>query len=246
MRSCCPPDSWQSRRLIRRCLWRPRPGFDTGVETCSSSGVLEYTHIGDLTSEEVDRMRDVYQPLAESVRDLVDATIRTEVDAEEVATVKAQIDALTARLRANQIDGPFGVRYTTGGDRMAWGNPVIGVRNPIAPPLVIERDASGAAFTDFVMGAPYEGPPGYVHGGVSALVLDHLLGEAASDGEIPRFTGTITLRYLRTTQLGRLRAEAHIDRVEGVKTYVVGHLADEDGITVEAEGVFITPKWARA
>jgi acyl-coenzyme A thioesterase PaaI-like protein len=208
--------------------------------------VLEYTHIGDLTSEEVDRMRNVYQPLAESVRDLVDATIRTEVDAEEVATVKAQIDALTARLRANQIDGPFGVRYTTGGDRMAWGNPVIGVRNPIAPPLVIERDASGAAFTDFVMGAPYEGPPGYVHGGVSALVLDHLLGEAASDGEIPRFTGTITLRYLRTTQLGRLRAEAHIDRVEGVKTYVVGHLADEDGITVEAEGVFITPKWARA
>jgi acyl-coenzyme A thioesterase PaaI-like protein len=208
--------------------------------------VLEYTHIGDLTSEEVDRMRDVYQPLAESVRDLVDATIRTEVDAEEVATVKAQVDALTAWLRANQIDGPFGVRYTTGGDRMAWGNPVIGVRNPIAPPLVIERDASGAAFTDFVMGAPYEGPPGYVHGGVSALVLDHLLGEAASDGEIPRFTGTITLRYLRTTQLGRLRAEAHIDRVEGVKTYVVGHLADEDGITVEAEGVFITPKWARA
>ena len=207
--------------------------------------MLEYTHIGDLSSEEVDRLRAVYQPLADSVRELVDATIRTEVDAEEVAAVKAQVDASTARLRAKQIDGPFGVRYTTGGDRMAWGNPVIGARNPIAPPLVIERDASGAAFTDFVMGAPYEGPPGFLHGGVSALVLDHVLGEAASDGEIPRFTGTITLRYLRTTQLGRLHAEAHIDRTEGVKTYVVGHLADEDGITVEAEGVFITPRWAR-
>ncbi len=207
--------------------------------------MLEYTHIGDLTSEEVDRLRAVYQPLADSVRELVDATIRTEVDADEVAAIKAEIDSATARLRAKQLDGPFGVRYTTGGDRMAWGNPVIGVRNPIAPPLVIERDASGAAFTDFVMGAPYEGPPGYVHGGVSALVLDHVLGEAASDGEIPRFTGTITLRYLRTTQLGRLHAEAHIDRTEGVKTYVVGHLSDEDGITVEAEGVFITPRWAR-
>jgi hypothetical protein len=95
--------------------------------------VLEFTHIGDLTSDEVDRMRDVYRPLAESVRDLVDATIRTEVDADEVVAVTAQIDALTARLRARQIDGAFGVRYTTGGDRMAWGNPVIGVRNPIAP-----------------------------------------------------------------------------------------------------------------
>jgi hypothetical protein len=207
--------------------------------------VLEFTHIGDVSSEEVERMLAVYQPLAESVRDLVDATIRTEVDADEVTAIKSAIDAATARLRSRQIDGAFGVRYTTGGDRMAWGNPVVGIRNPIAPPLVIQRDRSGGAFTDFVMGAPYEGPPGHVHGGISALVLDHVLGEAASDGVTPRFTGTITMRYLRTTRLGRLHAEARIDRTEGVKTYVVGHLSDEEGITVEAEGVFIKPKWAR-
>lgn len=207
--------------------------------------MLEFTHIGDLTSEEVDRIRAVYQPLADSVRDLIDATIRTEVDADEVAAATAEIDALAARLRARQIDGAFGVRYTTAGDRMAWGNPVVGLRNPIAPPLVIERDEAGGVFTDFVMGAPYEGPPGHVHGGMSALVLDHVLGEAASDGLTPRFTGTITMRYLRTTRLGRLHAEARIDRTEGVKTFVVGHLADEVGVTVEAEGVFITPKWAR-
>jgi hypothetical protein len=207
--------------------------------------VLEFTHVGDLTSEEVDSMGAVYQPLAESVRHLIDAAIRTEVDADEVAAVRAEIDAATARLRAKQIDGAFGLRYTTGGDRMAWGNPVVGIRNPIAPPLVINRDETGGAYTDFYMGAPYEGPPGHVHGGISALVLDHVLGETASDGILPRFTGTITLRYLRTTKLGRLHAEAHIDRTEGVKTYVVGHLADEDGVTVEAEGVFITPRWAR-
>ena len=207
--------------------------------------MLEFTHIGDVTSEEVERMRTVYKPLAESVRALIDATIRTEVDADEVAAVKAEIDAATARLRAKQINGPFGVRYTTGGDRMAWGNPVVGIRNPIAPPLTIQRDESGGAFTDFVTGAAYEGPPGHVHGGISALVLDHVLGEAASDGITPRFTGTITMRYLRTTRLGRLHAEARIDRTEGVKTYVVGHLSDDEGVTVEAEGVFIKPKWAR-
>ena len=207
--------------------------------------MLEFTHIGDLTSDDVDRMRGIYQPLAESVRDLIDATIRTEVGADEVAAIKAEIDAATVRLRAKQIDGAFGVRYTTGGDRMAWGNPVVGIRNPIAPPLVINRDETGRAYTDFAMGAPYEGPPGHVHGGISALVLDHVLGETASDGITPRFTGTITMRYLRTTKLGRLHAEAHIDRTEGVKTYVVGHLADEDGITVQAEGVFIKPRWAR-
>jgi acyl-coenzyme A thioesterase PaaI-like protein len=234
--------------VVPPCVDRVMPRtteFDFSLETCSSFWVFKFTHIGDLTSEDVDGMRAVYQPLAESVRALIDATIRTEVDAAEVTAVRAEIDAATERLRARQIDGAFGVRYTTGGDRMAWGNPVIGIRNPIAPPLMIERDESGAAFADFYMGAPYEGPPGHVHGGVSALVLDHVLGETASDGETPRFTGTITMRYLRTTKLGRLHAEAHIDRTEGVKTYVVGHLADEDGITVEAEGVFIKPQWAR-
>ena len=102
--------------------------IDTRLETCSSSSVLKFTHIGDVTSDEVERLRTVYQPLADSVRELVDATIRTEVDAAEVASIKAEIDAATARLRAQQIDGPFGVQYTTGGERMSWGNPVIGIR----------------------------------------------------------------------------------------------------------------------
>ncbi|WP_102143838.1 PaaI family thioesterase [Mycobacterium hubeiense] len=207
--------------------------------------MLEFTHIENVTSAEVQRMREVYAPLAESVRELVDATIRTEVDADVVAAVKAEIDAATARLRSKQIDGAFGVRYTSEGDRMPWGNPVIGIRNPIAPPLVIQHDAAGGVYTDFHLGAAYEGPPGHVHGGVAALVLDHVLGEAASGAENPRFTGTITLRYLRTTRLGRLHAQARIDRTEGVKTFAVGHLADEEGVTVKAEGVFITPKWAR-
>ncbi|ODQ93134.1 PaaI family thioesterase [Mycolicibacterium holsaticum] len=207
--------------------------------------MVKFTDIGDVSAGEIAQLRAAYAPLAESVRELVDATIRTEVDAETVAAVKAQIDAATARLRSEQSDGPFGVRTTSGGERMAWGNPVIGIRNPFAPPLVVHRDADGRVHTEFDMGAAYEGPPGHVHGGIAALVLDHLLGEAASDGVKPRFTGTITLRYLRTTRLGRLHAEAEITRSEGVKTYATGHLADEEGVTVEAEGVFISPKWAR-
>jgi hypothetical protein len=39
-----------------------------------------------------------------------------------------------------------------------------------------------------------------------------------------------------------LRAEAHVDRVEGLKTFAVGHIADARGVTVQAEGVFIHPR----
>jgi acyl-coenzyme A thioesterase PaaI-like protein len=207
--------------------------------------MLEFSR-EDLTAADVDRLRRTYQPLTQSVRELIDATIRTEVDAATVAEVTAQIDAATARLRSKQIPGPFGVRYTFDAGGMAWGNPVIGVRNPIAPPLVLHYDDSGKVWTDFHLGAAYEGPPGHVHGGVCAMVLDHVLGEAASGGLTrPAFTGTISCRYLRATRLGALHTEATIDRVDGVKTFAVGHLADDEGVTVEAEGVFVVPKWAR-
>jgi len=206
--------------------------------------VLEWT-LENLSADEVARMRSIYEPLTESVRALIDATIRTEVGADAVAAAKAEIDAATARLRSQQVDGSYGIRFTADGDQMPWGNVVIGVRNPVAPPLEILQGDDGGAFTDFHLGAAYEGPPGHVHGGVAALVLDHVLGAAASTPEKPRLTGTITLRYLRLTRLGDLHAEARIARTDGVKTYAVGHLADDEGITVEAEGVFIRPRWAR-
>ncbi len=205
--------------------------------------MLDWT-LENLSADDVARLRSIYEPLTESVRALIDATIRTEVAAETVAAAKAEIDAATARLRSEQVDGAYGIRFTADGDEMPWGNVVIGVRNPVAPPLVVQQNDSGV-FADFHLGAAYEGPPGHVHGGVAALVLDHILGAAATSQEKPRLTGTITLRYLRTTRLGNLRAQARIVRTDGVKAFTAGHLADDEGITVEAEGVFIQPRWAR-
>lgn len=206
--------------------------------------MVEFT-AEDWSAEDVARLRGIYEPLAESVRELVDATIRTEADAETVSEVKREIDAAVARLRERQIDGAFGVRVTHDGQGVSWGNAVIGLRNALAPPVVTRRDESGRVAADFDLGAAYEGPPGHVHGGVSALILDHILGEAASPDQKPRFTGSITVRYLRATPLGPLRAEAIRTRTDGVKTYCTGTIADAEGITVEAEGVFITPRWLR-
>ncbi len=206
--------------------------------------MVEFT-AEDWSAEDVDRLRGVYEPLAESVRELVDATIRTEADAATVAGVKREIDAAVARLRRRQIDGAFGVRVTREGRGVSWGNAVIGIRNALAPPVTTHREQSGVVWAEFRLGAAYEGPPGHVHGGVSALILDHLLGEAASPDHKPRFTGSITVRYLRATPLGPLRAEAVRTRAEGVKTYCSGTIADAEGVTVEAEGVFITPRGLR-
>jgi hypothetical protein len=43
----------------------------------------------------------------------------------------------------------------------------------------------------------------------------------------------------------RTEVDAGLTRTDGVKTFTAGHLADDEGITVEADGVFIQSWWAR-
>jgi acyl-coenzyme A thioesterase PaaI-like protein len=192
---------------------------------------------------ELDELAAVYGPLAESVRRLIDVSIRSEVDADVVATAKARIDAAVDELSESMIPGSFGIRRGPDGQGVVWGNVVIGLRNPVAPPLAIHHEPDGSVWTEFTLGAAYEGPDGHVHGGVCALILDHVLGATAHQPGRPAVTGTLTIRYRRGTRLGRtLRARAHVDRVEGVKTFAVGAIEDDEGVTVEADGVFIHPR----
>jgi acyl-coenzyme A thioesterase PaaI-like protein len=198
-----------------------------------------------ISAEEHDRLTALYGPLTDAVRDLIDAAIGTAADEDTIRDARTAIAAVTETLRAHQPDRQPEVHYVVDGRPLVWSNAVIGLRNPIAPPLTIHHD-DGRCWSEFSLGAAYEGPPGLVHGGVCALVLDHVLGEAASEGLTkPLFTGTITVRYLRGTPLGSLLAEAAVDRTEGVKTFVRGRLSDASGTTAEAEGVFVRPAWAR-
>jgi acyl-coenzyme A thioesterase PaaI-like protein len=199
-----------------------------------------------ISEQEYERQRVLYEPLTDAVRKLIGAGIHTDVDEATAREAQAAIEAVTAMLESKQRTATTTLRHESTGRPLTWANPAVGLRNAIAPPMVIHHEADGRAWSEFSLSGAYEGPPGWVHGGICALVLDHILGEAASDGLTqPKFTGTITVRYLRGTPLGKLRAEAFIERTEGVKTFARGYLIDAEGTTVEAEGVFIRPAWAR-
>jgi acyl-coenzyme A thioesterase PaaI-like protein len=201
-------------------------------------------NFAQISKDEAALLRRRYEPLTESVRQLIDATLRTEVGDDVVASAMAEIDAATAQLRSAQRDDTLGIAVTPEGETVAWGNVAIGPRNPLAPPLEVQPDSPTRAHVDTHLGAAYEGPPGHVHGGYCALVLDHLFGHVASYGNADTAvaTGSISFRYPRPTRLGPLRAEAEIQDTDGRKVFVVGHLADEEGVTVTAEGVFIALK----
>ncbi len=201
----------------------------------------------EMTDEQIEQQKALYVPLAEAVRSLVDASVRTTVDPTVIAEVTRVLTEQAERLQAEQIDGAFGVRWTNTGKRIAWSNAVVGRRNPIAPPLEFTADPDGTLWAEVVLGAAYEGPHQLVHGGVSALILDQALGGAAEISGAPGMTGTLTIRYERPTPLfTKLRVEAKAVQHEGVKTIVRGSIADEGGVCVRAEGVFILPAPLRA
>lgn len=196
-----------------------------------------------ITAAEAQHAEVTFGPLTQSLRALIDVAIRSEVIETDAHKARALIEEATELLSSQLDPEPFGVRTTTDGRTLAWGNVAIGLRNAIAPPLTVHTDDNGRSTADLMLGAAYEGPPGLVHGGVCALVLDHVLGATAHRRNAYAFTGTLTLRYVAPTPLGRLRAEAWIDREDEGKTFAAGHLITADGrVTVQANGVFIRPR----
>jgi acyl-coenzyme A thioesterase PaaI-like protein len=200
---------------------------------------------GVISADEHDRIGALHEPLAEAVRRLIEASIHSGADADTIMAARQTIDEVTEMLERAPTDRPRVLRHEETGLPVVWRNPAVGRHNPLAPPMNTHHE-EGRVWTEFTLGPVYEGPPGLVHGGICALLLDQLLGEVATHQlSKPKFTGTITLKYLRGTPLGPLRGEAWVERTEGYKTYARGFLSDAQGATVEAEGVFIMPAWAR-
>ncbi|MCF8589738.1 hotdog domain-containing protein [Gordonia liuliyuniae] len=196
----------------------------------------------DIGPAEVKRRISAVEPLTESVRDLVDAVIRTEVDDTALDDARRQIDDIVARLRTEEKPGGFGVPFTRDLVGMPWGNAATGVRNAIAPPLRPVTHA-GVSTAEVTLGAAYEGPGGHVHGGVLALLLDQLVGECASSGtSMPHFTGTLTVRYVRPTKLGQVSLRAEVTGTQDRKAFVSGEIHDSEGVTAEVEAIMIRPK----
>jgi acyl-coenzyme A thioesterase PaaI-like protein len=118
-------------------------------------------------------------------------------------------------------------------------SPVCGWLNPLAVPATWSLDGDGVRGT-VRMPAAYNGPPGFVHGGIIAEVFDEVLGTLAVMRGVGGFTGTLTVRYRSPTPIeAELELAGRVDRVEGRKAFVVGTLHHDGRLCAEAEGIFI-------
>ncbi|MCZ2816798.1 PaaI family thioesterase [Modestobacter sp. VKM Ac-2984] len=183
--------------------------------------------------------------LGSALRELVGATVTTTVPAAELRSAAVAVREVTARLSAARrsrdqlpaLDDPAQARRVF--------NPVSGVGSPLAPPLVIRRE-DGGVVSEVTLGLAYEGPPSYVHGGVSALLMDQLLGSAAIAAGLWGMTARLELDYRRPVPLETaLVLRAAVDRNTGRTTVITGTIAlatAPDQPLVQAHGVFVTPR----
>jgi acyl-coenzyme A thioesterase PaaI-like protein len=173
--------------------------------------------------------------LGAALRRLVDALCVTELPDAEADEVAAAVERLADRVETRPPLTDPALRYFQ-------SSPLVGFRNPVAPPIERYRDGAERALCDVTLGPRYEGNVGWVHGAWVAAVWDEVLAVAKDPVETPSVTGTLTIRYRQPTPVGTpLHFVAEVDRTERRKTFVTGRCVTPDGtLTSEAEAIFIS------
>jgi uncharacterized protein (TIGR00369 family) len=87
----------------------------------------------------------------------------------------------------------------------------------------------------------FEGPPGHVHGGVIATILDEAMGKVNRQKGVVALTRRMSIDYLRPVPLGtKLRAVGWAERQEGRKHFHIGEIRTLDGeVLARSEGLFV-------
>ncbi len=154
---------------------------------------------------EAEVRREGVERLAAAARGLGDAIAVTGVDRATLDEVTGALELLTHRLRTATDDDAYSglvikpVDYSIPEGPMPL-NPILGACSPVRPDAQLRyRDGEIAGTAWFTR--RFVGPPGFVHGGVSAMLADQIV--SASPMAIGRraITKSLELRYLRPLPL---------------------------------------------
>jgi len=188
------------------------------------------------------RRRRAISELGDALRVLVENAAITEAPTDELRAAAERVRQAAAPLgeRVRERTALAAADDLLGGVRMY--NPVTGTGSALAPPLHIE-EVDGMAVGSCTLGLAYEGPPMYAHGGVSAMLLDQILGYAVSVSGNPGMTVRLDTSYRKPVPLlTPLRLTACVQEVDGRRVTASGTIAaaaEPDAILVAATGTFV-------
>jgi acyl-coenzyme A thioesterase PaaI-like protein len=191
------------------------------------------------------------EQLTAATRRVIDLVRRTQAHGADAAEALRALEHAASVLEPHAHPGPWAQRtlewsgiyepVSTPRDFAAFFpySPLIGPRNPLAPPATFEI-RNGRVHGRVRFGAAYVGPPKSVHGGVIAALFDEVLGSVNVANEVGGMTGTLRVVYRAPTPIDEeVRLEGWLDRIEGRKVFARGTLHHGDTLLVEADGIFI-------
>lgn len=190
-------------------------------------------------------MREVFsgaRELVTAVRGLMVVASITDVDAptmhKATQLVSCAHEMLAARIlprgRREHLDRSAIARLRAG---EPWE---VFTHNPMGIPLRISASETEATAT-VITTALFEGPPGIVHGGFVAAMLDALLSTLVQAQDIRAVTVRLDVRFLRAVETGtQLHLWGTVEAVKGRKVSAVGRIRADDDLVAEAEALFIT------
>jgi acyl-coenzyme A thioesterase PaaI-like protein len=182
--------------------------------------------------------------LADALRALLEELNATAAPEAEIrALAKAVRDAARSFAMAGhaQPDAARADGLYAGMESFHDRGPLVGLANPIAPPLDLRIDLEADVVRGTAtFGAPHEGAPGLLHGGLLAAAIDEVLGVATSFAGAPGMTRELTVRYERPTPIHtQLHFTGKLDRADGRKLHVSCEVEANGVRTATAHGLFI-------
>ena len=191
--------------------------------------------------------------LVDAVRNFIAAVVTTRAKDEILRATTQHVRAWTEALDAERRDTPIALVRDAQGRLENLTQAGSGRLNPQAPRLEFESwpapPPPGAAPRSVEIRATttlspaHGGPPYRAHGGIVALLLDVILGEAVVSAGAPGMTAGLNVRYRKATPYGTpLTLAARYVRHEGRKVFAKGEILADGEVTAEAEGIFISAK----
>ena len=182
--------------------------------------------------------------LAAAARALNEKLVSSDINPELAAALTQKIDALTAELsQAQQVDGLIDMakRGERGTIDDVMGELVsVGGRSHPCSPELLWQEASNRITGTVRFSQAFEGPPGHVHGGWVAGVLDHLMGMTHVRTGYPGMTGGLSVRYLKPTPLNQvIEVSAEATELDAKRTEVKAAMRFGDTTTATAEAIFV-------
>ncbi len=116
-----------------------------------------------------------------------------------------------------------------------------GQTNPVGLHLEFFRAEDGSVVSFPTVADTYEGPPGYLHGGIIATLLDEAMSKAVRSRGLVAMTRRLDIDYLRPIPSGSaIRIEGRMVRDDGRKHWVEARILNaESAVLAQGKGLFI-------